>query len=50
MIQGFISNEFELKVWNISKFNLEDINQGIWKFDETNLKSDSEFGFKGKEC
>jgi hypothetical protein len=24
------------------------LNQGIWKFDETNLNSDSEFGFKGK--
>jgi hypothetical protein len=50
--QGFRSNEFELKVWNILKYNFkiwfEDLNQGIRKFDKTNLNSDSEFGFKEK--
>jgi hypothetical protein len=31
------------------KIRFKDVNQGIWKFDETNLKSDSECGFEGKE-
>jgi hypothetical protein len=28
---------------------LEDLYQGLWKFDENDLNSDSEFGFEGKK-
>jgi hypothetical protein len=42
-----------LKFGIFSKYSFEirfkDVNQGIWKFEETNLNSDSEFGFDGKE-
>jgi hypothetical protein len=53
LVKDLDQMNLNLKFGIFSKYSFEirfkDVNQGIWKFEETNLNSDSEFGFDGKE-